>query len=163
MIVDRETNVILLYELFDSRQIFWRGVASDNNGDSCLFAIFEFAPDVRVIIFVKINGSGSVEFDSSRGIVRECSCFLLRIRREMIFDVFQIQREHIELLYEGNQLRAVEVAKSVTGQPQMNGRCFAFSWRLEDELEGVARRRECGCSECAGAKEIATGKSGFHF
>src|SRR6266849_10967185 len=97
VIVDRETDIVLSYESLNSRQSLRRRVARDNDANTCPLAVFELAPDVRIFIFREINGSGSVKLDACCGIVRQCSRLLLRIRREMIFDILRIQREHIEL------------------------------------------------------------------
>src|SRR6266566_2283130 len=88
VIVNRETDIVLFYELLDSRQSLWRWVASDNDGNACSLAVFEFAANVRIVILLKINRSGSVGFHARRGVVRERGGLLLNICREVIFDVF---------------------------------------------------------------------------
>ena len=53
VIVNRDANVVLLYKVFNSWKYFRRGIAGDNDPDSCAFAVFEFASNVRVFIFMK--------------------------------------------------------------------------------------------------------------
>src|ERR1700674_187108 len=124
VIVDRDTDIVLLYELLNSRQGFRCWVAGDYDGNTCSLAVFELNPDVRIFIFLEIDGSGRVKPDARRGIVRQRSRLLLRIRREMIFDILRIQLEHIELLHEADHLRTTEVTERVAGQAQANRRCF---------------------------------------
>src|ERR1700722_3907881 len=95
IIGDGDTDVVFLYELFYSRQSFWSGIAGDDHANSCALAIFELGADVRIFIFGKIDGSGSVEFYSRRGIVPERSRLLLRIHRKMILDVLRVQVRHV--------------------------------------------------------------------
>src|ERR1700740_3685328 len=68
VIVDRDTDVVLLYELFHSRQSSRCGIARDDDGNPCSLAVFELTADVRIFIFCKINGSGSVKPDARRSI-----------------------------------------------------------------------------------------------
>src|SRR6266446_9030453 len=128
VIVDGKADVVFLYEFLDSRQSFQRGVAGDNDTDICALAILELTPDVGIFVFQEIDGSSGVKPYGRRGIVRRRSHLLLRIRREMIFDVLRIQREHIELLHEADHLRTIEVTERVAGQAQTNGRCFGSGW-----------------------------------
>src|SRR6266436_3624984 len=120
MIVDRDADVVFLYEILDSRQSLRCRVARDNNADSRSLAVFELTSDIRIFILREIDGSGSVQLDARCGIVRERGCFLLRGHWEMVFDVLRIQREHVELLHETDHLRAPEVAEGVTGKAQTN-------------------------------------------
>src|SRR6266699_3348352 len=60
VIVARETDVVLLHELLYPRQSLRRGVARDNHANPRPLAVFELAPDIRIVIFREINGSGSV-------------------------------------------------------------------------------------------------------
>src|SRR5258708_14014167 len=90
VIVDRDTDIVLLYEFLNSRQSLWCGVAGDDDGNASRLAVFEFTPDVRIFIFLEIDGSGSMEADARRSVVRQRSRLLLRFRREMIFDVLGI-------------------------------------------------------------------------
>src|SRR5690242_12294700 len=115
MIVDRETDIVFLYERLNSRQRFRRRVAGDDDGDTRSLAVFELVPDIPIFVFREIDGSGSVQLDARGGVVRQRSRLLLRIRLEMIFDVLRIEREHIELLHEADHLRAAEVTKRVAG------------------------------------------------
>src|SRR6266478_10149916 len=162
VIVNREMDIVFLYELLNSRQSLRRRVAGDNNRNTRPLAVFELVPDVRIFIFREIDGSGSVQPDSCCGIVRQCRCLLLRIRREMIFDVLRIQREHIQLLHEADHLRAMEVTERVAGHAQMNRRCFISGWPLLDQCEDVARSSEPCPNERTGANEIATRVDVFH-
>src|SRR5580700_823127 len=109
-------DVVLLYELFDSRQSFGLGVAGDNDSNTRSLAVLELRLDVRIFISFEIDGSGSMEPDARRGVVRQRSCLPQGIDREMIFDVFGIQREDIELLHEGDHLRPTEITERVAGQ-----------------------------------------------
>src|SRR6266436_5312806 len=120
VIVDRETDIVFFYELLYSRQGFRCWVAGDDDANTCPLAVFELAPDVCIFIFREINGSGSVKLDACGGIVRQCSRLLLRIRREMIFHVLCVQREHIELLHEADHLRTIEITERVAGYAQTN-------------------------------------------
>src|SRR5438477_2190593 len=113
VIVDRDFDVVLLYELLYSWQSFRRGVAGDDDGNPRSLAVFELGPDVGIFIFGEIDGPGSVQLDASRGIVSQRSRLLVRIDRKMIFDVLCIQGEHIELLHEADGLRASEIAERV--------------------------------------------------
>src|SRR5580704_2697720 len=124
MIVDSDTDIVLLYELFDSRQSFRCGVAGDDDGNTCPLAVIELIPDVRIFIFREIYGSGGMKPDARRGVIRQRSRLLLRIRREMIFDILGIQSKHIELLHKADHLRTTEVTERVAGQPQTNRRWF---------------------------------------
>src|SRR5689334_18667049 len=45
MIVDRETNIVFLYELLNSRQRFRRRVAGDDDSNTRSLAVFELVPD----------------------------------------------------------------------------------------------------------------------
>ena len=90
MIVDCDTDVILLYELLNSRQSFRCRISGDNNLNSRSLAIFKLSPYIRIVIFGKIDGSGSVKLDACRGIVRQRGCLLLCVHREMIFDILRI-------------------------------------------------------------------------
>src|SRR5438552_16577664 len=128
VIMDRHADVVLLYELLDSRQCLRCRVARDNNGNTRPLAVFELAADIRIFILREIDGSGSVKLDARRGIVRQRGCLLLWIHWEMIFDVLRVQREHIELLHEADHLRTSEVTKRVAGQAQTNRRCFPRGW-----------------------------------
>src|SRR6266478_9180746 len=120
VIVDRETDTVFLYELLNSRQSFRCRVAGDYDRNTRSLAVFELVPDVRIFVFREIDGSGSVQLDARRGVVRQRSRLLLRIRRKMIFDILRIQRKHIELLHEADHLRATEVTERVAGYAQTN-------------------------------------------
>src|SRR5580700_3670835 len=115
VIVDRDTDVVFLYELFNPRQSLRRGVARDNQANPCPPAVFEFAPDVGIVIFREINGSSSVKFDACRGIVCQGLLLLLGIHRKMVFDVLRIQGQHVELLQVADHLRPAEITKRVAG------------------------------------------------
>ena len=115
--MNRDADVVLLYELLKSRQSFPCGVAGDNNRNTGSLAVFELAADIRIFIFREINGSGSVKPDARGGVVRQRSRLLLRILWEMIFDILRIQSEHVELFHETDHLPAAEVTKCVAGQP----------------------------------------------
>ncbi len=138
MIVDCDTDVVFLYEFFYSRQSLRCGIAGDDDGNTRSLAVFELGPDVGVFILGEIDGTGSVQPDARRGIIRQRCGFLLRVGRKMIFDVLGIQLEHIQLLHEADSLRASEVAEGVTGQAQANGR------RLVQPMAGPRpSRRRC--------------------
>src|SRR5258708_24021329 len=70
VIVDRETEVVFLYEFLDSRQSFRCRVARDNDANARPLAVVELIPDVRIFIFREIDRSGGVQLDACRGIVR---------------------------------------------------------------------------------------------
>src|ERR1700689_2510840 len=120
VIVDRDTDVEPLYEFLDSWQSFGCGITGDNHANTGSLAVFEFALDVIVFVFGKIDGPGSVKLDARRGIVRQRGLFLPWIHWKMIFDVLSVQSEHIELLHDADHLRAAEITKSVAGQAQSN-------------------------------------------
>ncbi len=88
VIVNRESDVVLSYELLDSRQSLWRWVAGNNHGNACSLAVLEFAADVRIFVFLEIDRSGGVGFHARRGVIRQRRELLLHIRRKVIFDVF---------------------------------------------------------------------------
>src|ERR1700674_2772808 len=156
------SDAVLLYELLHSRQSFRCGVAGDNDDNTSSLAVFELTPDVRIFVFREIDRSGSVKPDARRGIVRQRSLLLLRIRREMIFHLLRIQRRHIELLHEADHLRPTEVLERVAGQAQSNRRCFVSGWAFLSQCEDVARSSERCRYECTGASEITAGQSVFH-
>src|SRR6266446_4379722 len=161
VIVDGETDVVLLHELLDPRQSLRRGVAGDDDGNTCPLAIFELAADVRVFILREIDGSGSVKLDARRGIVRQRSCLFLRIRRQMILDVLGIQLQHVQLLQEVNHLCTAEVAKRVAGQAQTNRRSVRSRWPSRNQCEDFVRSSERRQNYCAVANESAAGKDIF--
>src|SRR5882672_5482076 len=162
VIVDRDTDVILLYELLKSRQRLGRGVASDNDGNTCSLAVFELSADVRIFLLREIDSSGSVERDARRGVVRQGGRLPLRVNREMIFDVLRIQGEHVELLHEADHLRATEIAESIAGQTQTEGRCLVSRRRFMSHCKNVARSSECCGNQRSGAKQTTTGEGLFH-
>ena len=53
VIVNRDADVVLLYEFLNSRKCFRRWVAGDNDPDPRALAVFEFAANVRIFIFLK--------------------------------------------------------------------------------------------------------------
>src|SRR5580704_9536617 len=60
VIVDRNTNVVLLYKLLNSLQSFRCGVSGDNHADTRSFAVFEFGPYIRIFVLGEINGPGGM-------------------------------------------------------------------------------------------------------
>jgi len=64
VIVDRDADVVLLYKLLDSQQSFQCRVSGDNNPNSRSRAVFELSPYIRIFIFCKIDGSGSMKLDA---------------------------------------------------------------------------------------------------
>src|SRR5579859_746252 len=124
VIMDRDANVIFLYELFDSRQSSGRGVASDNHANSGSLRILELAANIRIFVIRKIDGSGGVQPDARRGIVRERSRLSRCLRWEMILHVLGIQRQHLELLHELNHRCPAEVTERIAGQAQSQAREF---------------------------------------
>src|SRR5882724_10822587 len=157
VIVDGETDVVLLYEFFDARQSLRCGVAGDNDADPRALAVFKFGADVRIFIFGKIDGAGSVKGDPCRGVIREGGGFLLRVHREMIFDVLAIEREDVELLQEGDHLRARKIPERVASNTEANRRGFVGRWGSQSRCEHIARRSENSRNERTGANEIAAG------
>jgi hypothetical protein len=71
VIVNRDADGVLLYELLDSRQSFRRGIAGDNDRNTRSLAVFEFGSDVRIFIFREVEGAGGVKLDARRSVVRE--------------------------------------------------------------------------------------------
>src|SRR5216684_4461484 len=161
VIVDGETDVVLLYELLDPRQSLRCGGARNDDDNTCSLAIFELAADVRVFILREIDGSGSVKLDARRGIVRQRSCLLLRIRRQMILDVLGIQLQHIQLFQEANHLGTAEVTKRVAGQAQTNRRSFVSRRPSRGHCEDIVGSSERRRNQCTGANEGAAGKGIF--
>src|SRR5437773_538730 len=80
VIVDGHADVVILYELLNPRQSLRRRVARDNHANPRPLAVFEFAPDVGILIFREINGSGSVKLDARRGIICQRGLLLLGIQ-----------------------------------------------------------------------------------
>src|SRR5580693_3722639 len=113
VIVNRDADVELLDELLNSRQCLWRGVARDNHCDACSLAVLELRPDVPIFVLREIDSSSSVKPDTRCGIVCQRRRLLVRIEREMIFDILRVQREHIQLLHEADQLRTTEVTERI--------------------------------------------------
>src|SRR5580698_3535059 len=136
--MNRDADVKLLDELLKPRQCLRRGVARDNHRDACSLTVFELGPDVRLFIFRKIDSSSSMKTDTRCGIVCERGRLLLRIEREMIFDVLRIQREHIELLHETDQLRTRKVTKRIASQAQTNRRRLDICRASLSQCEDVA-------------------------
>src|SRR5438876_11500482 len=60
VIMDRHADVVLLYELLDSRQCLGCMVVRDNNGNTSPLAVFELAADIRIFILFEIAVSGGV-------------------------------------------------------------------------------------------------------
>ena len=116
VIVDGEAHVVLLDKLLDARKGTGRRVSSDNHRDTRSLAVLEFAADVGILVLIEINRSGRMQLNAGRMVVLERLRLLHGIHREMIFDVLGIQREHIELLHEADQLCPVEITKGVAGQ-----------------------------------------------
>src|SRR5271156_5617047 len=161
MIVNRDADVVLLYEFLNSRERFRSRVPGDNNSDAGSLAVFELGADVCILIFREIDGASSVKLDARRRIVCKRCRLLLRIHWQMVFDVLHIQGKHIELLHEADHLRAAEVAERVAGQAQTNRCCF-FSGRMcVSNCYYVPRHRECRSDERTGANETATGETVF--
>src|ERR1700722_14827689 len=90
VIVDGDADVVLLYELLDSRQSFRCGVTSDNDTDTSSLAVVKLCADVRIFVFRKIDSSGSMKLDACPRVVLQGSRLLLSIHREMIFNVLRI-------------------------------------------------------------------------
>ena len=162
VIVDRHTDVVLLYELLNPRQSLRRRVARDNHANPRPLAVFEFAPDVRIFIFREINGSGSVKLDARRGIICQRGLLLLGIYGEMIFDVLGIQRQHVELLQEADHLRPAKITERVAGHPQTNRRSFVNQCSFRGHCENFLRSNAPRRNQCTGADEIAARKDVFH-
>src|SRR6266478_4412234 len=55
VIVDRDPDVVFLYDFLDSRQSLRCRVASDNNADSRPLAVFELAADIGIFILREID------------------------------------------------------------------------------------------------------------
>src|SRR5258708_430656 len=90
VVVDGEADVVFADEFFNSRQSFRRRVSGNDDGNPRALAVFEFAADVRVVIFVEIDGSGGVGFDACGGVVGQGVGFLFRIGGKVVLDVFEI-------------------------------------------------------------------------
>src|SRR5437899_7866462 len=57
VIVDRDPDVVFLYEFLDSRQSLRCRVARDNNADSRSLAVFELVADIRSFMFRELDGT----------------------------------------------------------------------------------------------------------
>ncbi len=114
--------VVLLHELLDAGKSIRRRVSGNDDRDPGSLAVLKLAADVRILVFIEIDCSGGVELNAGGMVVVERFRLLRRIHGQMIFDVLGIQREHVELLHEADQLRAVEIAKGVAGQAQTDRR-----------------------------------------
>src|SRR5437660_1158180 len=122
VIVDGETDVVFLYEFLDARESFGRGIAGYDYGNGGALAVFEFGSDVGVFVFGEIDGAGGVKLDACGGVIGHRDCLLLRIAGEMVFYVFGVQREDIELLQKSDHLGAGEIPKGVAGYAETNRR-----------------------------------------
>src|ERR1700747_1708196 len=100
--MDGEADVVFADEFFNPRKSCRSRVTGDYDGNARAFAVLESAANVGGFVFFEIDGSGGVRLDACGGVVRERGGLLLRIRREMIFHVFEIYFGHMELLQEAD-------------------------------------------------------------
>jgi len=113
VIVNRDADVVFLYEFFDARKSRGRGITGDDYLDASAFRILKLFADVIVFVFVEVDGSGGVEFDASSGVIGKRGGFRLRVNRQVIFCVLEIYVRDAELFEKANQLRTGKGAKSV--------------------------------------------------
>ena len=82
MIVNRDTDVILLHKCLDPRQGLGRRVAGNNYGNARSLAILELGVNVLIFILCEVDHPGSMEPDAGGGIVSQCFRLLWRVDRQ---------------------------------------------------------------------------------
>src|SRR5580658_2123260 len=128
VVMDRKLDVVFLDELFNAGKNCGGWITRDNNGDTGSLAVLELATNIVIVVFWKIDGSGSVELDARRGVIGQGLSFRCWIHGKMILHVLAVEVGQVELFHKSNYLRAREIAERVTGQPQMDGRRLSGRW-----------------------------------
>ena len=124
MVVQRKANVVLLHELLNSRQRRRRWIARDDHANSSPLAVFKLRPNIFILVFGKIDRPSRMQLDSRRGVIGQRRCLGLRVHRQMILGVLQVDIGHTRLFQECNHLRPVEIPEGVTGDPEPDRRFF---------------------------------------
>src|ERR1700733_15889901 len=122
VIVDREPYVVFLHKFLDTRQGGRVRISSDNHRDSRSLGIFELTADVVILVLGKVNRPHGMQLNTGGVIVVERLRLLRRTHREMVFYLLRVQRRYVELLHVADQLRAVEIARGVAAQTQIDWR-----------------------------------------
>jgi len=147
VIVDGNTNVVFLHEFLDPRQVFRRGVTGDHDPDSGTFAVLKLAAHIGIFVLRKADGTGGMQVDSSSRVVSKRLCFFSRVHRQMVLHILSIQRVHLELLHELDQLRAVETPKGIAGDAWTDRYCHFFQCRVGQSRQANRRSRQCPRAE----------------
>src|ERR1700683_3776134 len=149
VVVDGDADVVFLYKLLYARESLRRGVAGDNDGDACAFAVLEFTPDIGIFILIEIDSSSGVKPDASSSVIGQRGRFLRQIHWQVIFDILRVQGKNVDLFHEGDELRAGEVAEGIAGQTQADWRFVTLRPRLLHLRNTSIGNCECGGCQCS--------------
>src|SRR5215469_10045358 len=113
MVMNGQTDIILLHEFLNSGKDLPRGGSNDHR-DASGFDVFKLRTDVLVIVLLEVDGSSGGELEAC-GPVLSCPHGNLVCGRHGKMNVFQVEVGSFELFHKVDQVSLIEISERVTG------------------------------------------------